>query len=55
MVAPADDVDVLLLERLVRLEEMLDLDQAVRPDLFEAFDVLLMWSPSPARVPSMKP
>ena len=40
--APADDVDVLVLERLVCLEEVLDLDQAVRPDLLEPFDVLLV-------------
>ena len=40
--APADDVDVLVLERLVGLEEVLDLDEAVRPDLVEPLDVLLM-------------
>ena len=38
--APADDVDGLVLERLVGLEEVLDLDQPVRPDLVERLDVL---------------
>ena len=36
------DLDGLVLERLVGLEEVLDLDQAVRPDLVEALDVLLV-------------
>src|SRR5262249_27112916 len=39
---PADDVDLLALEELVGLEEVLDLDQPVRPDLVEALDVLLV-------------
>ena len=42
MLAPADHLDGLVLERLVRLEEVLDLDQAVRSYLFEPLDVLLM-------------
>ena len=42
VVAPADDVDRLVLERLVGLEEMLDLDEAVRADLLEPLDVLLV-------------
>ena len=36
------DLDGLVLERLVGLEEVLDLDQAVRPDLVEPLDVLLV-------------
>src|SRR5258706_475561 len=40
--APADDLDVLVLEQLVRLEEVLDLDQAMGTDLVEVGDVLLM-------------
>ena len=42
LLAPADDVDRLVLERLVCLEEVLDLDEAVRPDLLEPLDVLLV-------------
>src|SRR4051794_17889120 len=41
-VAPPDDVHVLVLEKLVGLEEVLDLDQAMGSDLVEALDVLLM-------------
>ena len=41
-VTPADDVGLLVLEQLVRLEEVLDLDQAVRPDLLQFRDVLLV-------------
>ena len=41
-VAPADDLGVLVLEQLVRLEEVLDLDEPVRPDLVEPFDVGLV-------------
>src|SRR4029079_15397872 len=41
-VLPADDVDGLVLERLVGREELLDLDEAVRSDLVELLDVLLM-------------
>ena len=42
MIAPADDIDRLVLERLVGLEEVLDLDEPMRPDLLEALDVLLV-------------
>ena len=41
-IAPAEDLDGLVLERLVRLEEVLDLDQSMRPDLVETLDVLLV-------------
>ena len=40
--APADHLDRLVLERLVGLEEVLDLDEAVRADLLQALDVLLV-------------
>jgi hypothetical protein len=39
---PADHVDGLVLEQLVGLEEVLDLDQPVRPDLVEPLDVSLV-------------
>ena len=42
VIAPADDVDGLVLEQLVGLEEVLDLDQPMRPDLLEPLDVLLV-------------
>ena len=40
--APAEHLDGLVLERLVGLEEVLDLDEPVRPDLLEPLDVLLV-------------
>ena len=42
VVAPADHLDGLVLERLVGLEEVLDLDQPVGTDLVETLDVLLV-------------
>ena len=42
VVAPADDVDRLVLERLVRLEEVLDLDEPMGSHLVEPLDVLLV-------------
>ena len=42
MVAPAEDLDRLVLERLVGIEEVLDLDEPVRADLVEPLDVLLV-------------
>ncbi len=41
-IAPADDIDRLVLERLVRVEEVLDLDEAMGADLLEPLDVLLV-------------
>src|SRR5436305_1756430 len=40
--APAQDVDRLVLEQLVRLEEVLDLHPAMRSYLVEPLDVLLV-------------
>ena len=41
-ISPAQDLDRLVLEDLVRVEEVLDLDQAVRANLLQALDVLLV-------------
>ncbi len=41
-VAPADHLDRLVLERLVRREELLDLDESMGSHLVELLDVLLM-------------
>src|SRR5204863_9147207 len=41
-VPPADDFDGLVLEQLVRLEEVLDLDEAVRAHLVHLGDVRLV-------------
>src|SRR5687768_16876570 len=42
LIAPSDDVNGLVLERLVGIEELLDLDQAMRADLLQSLDVLLV-------------
>ena len=42
VVPPAHHVDGLVLECLVGLEEVLDLDEPVRPNLFKTLDVLLV-------------
>ena len=42
VISPAEDLDRLVLERLVRIEEVLDLDEPVRSDLLEPLDVLLV-------------
>src|SRR4051812_21842265 len=64
VVAPAHHVNGLVLEQLVRVEEVLDLDQAMRPDLLEPFDVLLVRIPDgdaqglevePLLVPHLEP
>jgi hypothetical protein len=41
-IPPADDLDHLVLEDLVRLEEVLDLDEAVRSHLVELLDMQLV-------------